>query len=819
MKPATSVFCFLLICTTTLAQLAKAPAYPLITHDPYFSLWSFSDTLNQSTTRHWTGKNQSMIGLLKVDDKVYKFMGEPEHPLKPIFAVAEDKISNSQFTTEKPADQWKEPDYGDSQWQQGQGVFDSREANAQTLWTGREIWIRRTVELAAVNIHQLVLLAKYDDNTDIWLNGKLIFTAECCASGYREIALPTEIDHLLKPGKNVLAIHCVNTGGPGFIDAGLYDLLPVASIGNAIQKKVEISATQTTYQFVCGPVNLQLNFLSPLLANDPDLLSRPVSFINFKTSSADKKVHRTELLFGISTSAAVNRPKQEVIITKNSTANLVMLKAGTKDQPVLQKKGDDLRIDWGHLLLAGLKIENAELDDRDEKATLQSFTKQILADDPLTSTLGGHQYILSCSYHFNTTSKEASKTILIGYDDLYSIQYFNQNLQAWWKKKYSSIEELLGKSAIEYRSVKQKCDAFDQQLYRDALQAGGDKYAKLCVVAYRQSLAAHKLVRGPHDEMFFPQKENFSNGSIWTVDVTYPSAPLTLIYNPNLLKGMTDPLFEYSESGKWKKPFPAHDLGTYPIANGQTYGEDMPVEEAGNMIILSAAICKAENKASYAKKHWNILSQWVEFLVKDGFDPANQLCTDDFAGHLARNSNLSLKAIVGIGCYAMMADMSGEHATADKYRRVAKDYANRWQTMADDGDHYALTFDRKGTWSQKYNLVWDKLLNLHLFPEAVYTKEIKYYIVKQNKFGLPLDSRRTYTKSDWILWTATLANKRQDFETLIEPVYKFVTQTPTRVPLSDWHETTDGTQVGFQARSVVGGYFIKMLEWKWKTRK
>ena len=229
------------------------------------------------------------------------------------------------------------------------------------------------------------------------------------------------------------------------------------------------------------------------------------------------------------------------------------------------------------------------------------------------------------------------------------------------------------------------------------------------------------------------------------------------------------------------------------------------------MILMAAAIAKADGNADYAAKYWPLFSKWAQYLEEKGLDPERQLVTDDFTGLLAHNANLSVKAIAALGAYATLCEMLGKKAEAASYRKVAERYSQEWQRMAADGDHYRLAFDQPGTWSQKYNLIWDKVLGLNVFPAEVARKEIAFYRTKQNAYGLPLDSRAQYTKLDWLLWAATLSDNPADFEALVSPAYKFANETPDRVPLTDFYETDTGKHIEFQARSVVGGIFIKML--------
>lgn len=798
----------------------RAPAYPLVTIDPYTSAWSMNDELYGGPVKHWTGREMSMLGVIKVDEECFRFMGEERIPMKQLLKPSEREAWKAVYTCEQPKGDWTALDYDDTDWQQGVGAFGTKgEQATRTVWDSEHIWVRRILDLSEEELDKPIWMEySHDDDCEMYVNGVEILNSGNTTANNRSLQFSETVLKALKPGKNVIAVHCRNRVAAGYLDFCLWQKQIDKSIfpKTATQLSVNVLPTQTYYTFACGGVKLDLIFTAPLLMDDLELLSRPVNYMTYQVVSDDGQPHEVEIYFETTPQWAQHRIFQPVQCELQETADQYLLKTGTREQKILGRSGDDVLIDWGYFYMACDKGKTVQIGK--SEAVKESFRQASVLENSCDPNLSGDLTetleVLAVAQNLGKVGETSvSGYVLLGYDDLYSIQYFGENMRPYWNRKGDkTIAGELAAAAADYETVMQRCAAFDQQLMRETMAVGGKKYAELCALVYRQVIAAHKLIEDREGNLLFFSKENFSNGSIGTVDISYPSVPLFLLYNTDLAKGLMNHIFYYSESGKWTKPFAAHDVGTYPLANGQTYGGDMPVEESGNMLILTAAIAQKEGNADYAAKHWEVLTTWADYLLEHGLDPANQLCTDDFAGHFAHNANLSIKAIMGIAGYGRLADRLGKKEVAEKYTQAAKEMAEKWVEMAADGDHYKLTFDKSGTWSQKYNLVWDELLGFHLFPKEVMQQEIAYYLTKQNPYGLPLDSRRTYTKSDWILWTATMCPDVETMQQLIAPVYKYADETTSRVPISDWHETTDGKMVGFQARSVVGGYFMPLLK-------
>lgn len=631
----------------------------------------------------------------------------------------------------------------------------------------------------------------------------------------------------------------VTIGMTGFlkVDGSTYRFMGLANdvVPNSVKQiKVMVAPTTTTYTFEAGGVELDVSFATPSIGLDSDIVmaSRPVTHVNFAARSTDSASHKVEIYYDNSAEGAVQKTNESVRWSRPGLSSrqhlqresLAIMAIGTSEQKLLGQGSDT--INWGHWLVSTPKMAPGVHTVMASSALLrQSFVDgsyQKQEDDTTGPRAANKDWpVLSVAWELGEVDgTRVERHLTLGYDQLLSQRYFGTDMEPLWRSRWTSAAAMLEDVELLRHQDMLAMSAFDRELVQKLSARGGDKFASLLSLAYRQVVGGTQAVWNPlANKSWVFMKEISSDGDVSTVDVLYPSLPMFQYLYPEYFRKMMEPLLAYGNNETkaygmdmpYNLPWAPHHLGHWPICDlAPNRQEQMPVEESGNMLIMLAALNQAQGRLDYLDKYWPMLDSWADYIVKSLPDPANQLCTDDFEGPSPHNTNLAVKGIVALDAYSTLVATRGDAKKARLYRSKVVEFVSNWTTTAADSNHYRMQFNLPSSWSLKYNLLYQRALKLSSFPEYVFEKENAYYQTKMQKCGVPLDGRHPYTKSDWSLWTAALGNQEQ-MEAIIEGVYNFAHTTSSRAPLSDWYDVDSCEMKGFRARPVQGGLFAPMI--------
>lgn len=392
--------------------------------------------------------------------------------------------------------------------------------------------------------------------------------------------------------------------------------------------------------------------------------------------------------------------------------------------------------------------------------------------------------------------------------------------ESLWTSYFNSAIDAVGFFFSDYPTAVTTSNRLDNLVEGEAIAKAGPDYAAILALAYRQAFGCLQFTGTP-DNLLLWQKEISSDGNMNTVDMIFPTMPAYIHYNPQYIRYLLEPLFINQEAGRWPYAFSIHDIGShYPNATGHPDGnaEQQPLEECGNMIILALTYAQRANDVAYLKKHYTILKQWNTYLVQEALIPADQISTDDFAGSLANQTNLAIKGIIGIRAMAQIAKLTNNMNDYNNFTNISSTYLKKWQTLGINSaarpPHSTLSYGMNDTYGLLYNIYADKLLKLNFIPQSIFDMQSKFYPTVAGTYGVPLDTRHTYTKGDWEMWAGSVASE-STLALFVSKIRSWVGATPMNRPFSDLYETetADFPQnplIMFINRPAVGGFWAPL---------
>lgn len=604
---------------------------------------------------------------------------------------------------------------------------------------------------------------------------------------------------------------------------------PEVNVSKVDQTAYTYTSTKSIFTMdVAGKVQMNITFLSPVYPTDMKRQSLTFSYMNVDVESSDGSSHDVQLYVDVTAEWVSGENSANAQWDYDTADSLSYHKIWRQEQLLFTENipdGQGYMADWGYWYWATNTSKGLTYQQDSDKNTRDAFYNDgKLANTkndtfrPINDDWPTFGYAIDLG---SVKGAAPGQLFTIGYTQDKAVQYNTTDgylqLDSLWTSYFDDEVSALSFFHNDYATSTSMSDDLDNKISTDSKAAAGQNYLTITSLSLRQAFAALTPVIRSAGKTFFFMKEIASNGNMGTVDVVFPLHPILLYLNPQILKMMLDPLYENQESGAYPNKYAEHDLGAhFPNATGHPAGDDekMPVEESGNMLIMTLAYAQATGDNKYLSAHYPKMKQWVEFLIEDSLIPAEQLSTDDFAGHLANQTNLALKGIIGIGAMAEIAKLTNNSADNSNYTSISKDYISQWQGFGiaknANPPHTTLQYGNDSSHGLLYNIYGDKLLGLGLVPQSVYDMQCTFYPTVENKYGVPLDTRSTQTKSDWEVFTAaTCSDSTRDM--FLKDLATWINETPTQRPLSDLYDTVSGdwpsSGVLFNARPVVGGHF------------
>ena len=645
----------------------------------------------------------------------------------------------------------------------------------------------------------------------------------------------TEKDTIFWTGVNRKTYGIISVNDKTYCFLGKIDGLEILE-----QTNIKVTAFRTIYSFTCAEFDCEISFFSPLPINDYEILSCPVCYLEYKIQPKTILKKLTVSLSLHENWCYNNMGNTEMRGDVFACKDMDVAYFGLNRQHIFNKTADRYGADWGYYYIAAQRCYYHSIVD---------FNKIIECDNG--KDLQAEKYITGQNSYSDIAEPIEGK-ILVAFDDVVSIQYFGEMLRGYYFTNGKTILDAIRFSKNEYDRICSICEAIESDINEKAT-GYGEKYELILNASYRQVVAGHKLVKDSKGRTLFLSKECGSCGCIATVDVTYPTMPMLLYYNPELVRASMQPIFDFAKMDVWEYDFAPHDAGMYPFCNGQYYGvwnkvegrygrtmdyyngfhdgkdvlppyylypqgsniynyeRQMPVEECGNMLLCATLYLVCGGDSEWIKENLATLNKWCDYLVEKGLIPENQLCTDDFLQRMDKNVNLAIKSTVAIGAFGKMLSILGKNGSL--YTKIAKDRASEIQALFKNS-HMPLSFDSgEDTFSMKYNLAPEKLLGLGLFNQTTLEREVETCLKNSFEYGIPLDNRSKMSKTDWTMWMASLTNDESKQSKIIELVYNVLVKAPDRVPFSDWIvDCETGRYREFVNRTVQGSMFILLLK-------